>query len=252
MCKHERINLHNPFAVAVCNKEDGTVGHLPRAISSVCYMFLGKPESSISCKVTGPRRYSHDLPQGGMEIPCTIEFKGDEINVNKLKWIIAQQKENREACVSHVRIEIKEEESGSPSTTSTVGVALKESHHASIQVEVENPRCSSVNISIQKSAHAAVNVQSAVPGPPVVKANVLESPHTSVNVKFMKTFQVHETEIIDVDGDNNKSNTESQSIFPSGLSTIAVEHNYSKNPVKLHMHGYDLENLSLQHWKRIK
>ena len=48
----------------------------------------------------------------------------------------------------------------------------------------------------------------------------------------MKTFQVHETEIIDVDGDDNKSNTESQSISPSGLSTIAVEHNYSKNPVE--------------------
>ena len=78
------------------------MGHLPRAISSVCYLFLGKPGSSISCKVTGPRKYSHDLPQGGMEIHYIIEFKGDEINVNKLKWIIAQQKENREACVSHV------------------------------------------------------------------------------------------------------------------------------------------------------
>ena len=109
-----------------------------------------------------------------------------------------------------------------------------------------------MNISIQKSAHAAVNVQSAVPGPSVVKANALESPHTSVNVKFMKTFQVNKTEILDVDGDDNKSNTESQFIFPSGLSTIAVEHNYSKNPVKLHMYGYDLENLSLQHWKGIK
>ena len=134
--------------------------------------------------------------------------------------------------MSHVQTEIKEEESGSPSTTSIVGVALKESHHASVQVEVENPRCSSVNVSIQKSAHAAVNVQSAVPGPSVVKANVLESPHTSVNIKFMKTFQVHETEIIEVDRDDNKSNTESQSISPSGLSTIAVEHNYSKNPVE--------------------
>ena len=84
----QAINPHNPFAVAIC-KEDSTVGHLPRAISSVCYMFLGKPGSSISCKVIGPRRYSHDLPRGGME-------KGDQINVNKLKWIIAQQKENRE------------------------------------------------------------------------------------------------------------------------------------------------------------
>ena len=109
-----------------------------------------------------------------------------------------------------------------------------------------------MNISIQKSAHAAVNVQSAVPGPSVVKANILESPHTSVNVKFMKTFQVHETEIIDVEGDNNKSNAESQSISPSGLSTIAVEHNYSKNPVETPYAWVRFGNLSLQHWKGIK
>ena len=70
--KHEQINPHDPFAVAVC-KEDSIVGH---PISSVCYMFLGKPGSSISCKVTKPRRYSHDLPQGGMDISCTIDFKG--------------------------------------------------------------------------------------------------------------------------------------------------------------------------------
>lgn len=66
-------------------------------------MFLGKPGSSISCKVTGPRRYSHDFP----EIPCTIEFKRHEMNVNKLKWIIAQKKENREAYVSYVRTKLK-------------------------------------------------------------------------------------------------------------------------------------------------
>ena len=53
-----------------------------------------------------------------------------------------------------VRTEINEGESGSPST---VGNALKQSHHASVQVEVKNPRCASVNISIQKSAHAAIN-----------------------------------------------------------------------------------------------
>ena len=108
------------------------MGYLLRAISSVCYMFLGKPGSSISCKVTGPRRYSHGLPQGGMKIPCTIKIKGDQINVSKLKWIIVQQKENREACVSHLRTKIKEEKSDSPNTTSTVGVALKKSQHASV------------------------------------------------------------------------------------------------------------------------
>ena len=29
----------------------------------------------IDCTVTGSRRYSADLPQGGMEIPCILTFK---------------------------------------------------------------------------------------------------------------------------------------------------------------------------------
>ena len=88
-----------------------------------------------------------------------------------------------------------------------------------------------MNISIQKSAHAAVKVQSAAPvaGPSMVQANVSESPHTLVNVKLMD-FQGNETKIIDEDED--KSNAEFQSISTSSLSTIAVEHNYSKKPVE--------------------
>jgi len=49
------------------------VGHVPRAISSVCYFFLGK-SGSITCKVTGSRQHSVDLPQGGLEIPCELIF----------------------------------------------------------------------------------------------------------------------------------------------------------------------------------
>ena len=41
------------------------------------YTFLGKPESSIKCRVTGLRRYSCDIPNGGMEVPCIVEFKGN-------------------------------------------------------------------------------------------------------------------------------------------------------------------------------
>lgn len=89
-CKRERGNPHDPFAVAVC-KEANTVGHLPHTISSACYMFLGKSDSSISCIVTGPRRYSRDLPQGGLEIPCTLEFKGDKVSIDKVQWIIEKQ-----------------------------------------------------------------------------------------------------------------------------------------------------------------
>ena len=61
-------------------------------------MFLGKSGSSITCKVTGLRRYSSDLPQGGLEVPCTLEFKGNEVNIDKVKGIIDGQKENREGC----------------------------------------------------------------------------------------------------------------------------------------------------------
>ena len=72
----------------------------------------------------------------------------------------------------------------------------------------------------------------------------LMSPHTSVNVKFMDTFQGNETKTIDVDGDKGKS--------PSNLNTIAVEHNYSKNPVEIPHAWVKFGSLSSQHWKGIK
>ena len=86
-------------------------------------------------------------------------------------------------------------------------------------------------LSIQKSA---VKVQSAAPGPSIVTANVLESPHTSVNVKFMDTFQGNETKIVDLDGDDDKSNAESQYISPISLLLNIIT---AKILLKLHIHG---------------
>ena len=54
-CREERTNIHDPFAVAFI-KDDSVVGHVPR-------------KNSITCEITGGRKYSRDLPQGGMEIP---------------------------------------------------------------------------------------------------------------------------------------------------------------------------------------
>ena len=51
-------------------KNSTAVGHVPRKISSVCSLFLRK-NGTLVCKVTGSRRYSRDMPQGGLEIPCT-------------------------------------------------------------------------------------------------------------------------------------------------------------------------------------
>ena len=88
-CQQERHNYHDPFAVSVL-KSSVIVGHVPRHISAICYVFLGKHYSSISCKITGSRRYSHDLPQGGMEVPCTLTFQGQKGFVEKARKMLTK------------------------------------------------------------------------------------------------------------------------------------------------------------------
>ena len=73
-CAREPTNTSDVHAVAVL-KSGTIIGHLPRKISTLCSIFLRRG-GSIHCVVTGRRRYSSDLPQGGMEIPCSLHFKG--------------------------------------------------------------------------------------------------------------------------------------------------------------------------------
>ena len=50
VCRRDTRNRHDPFAVATC-KGTTVVGHVPRRISAICYVFLGKPGASITCTV---------------------------------------------------------------------------------------------------------------------------------------------------------------------------------------------------------
>ena len=75
ICRKEPTNSADRYAVAVL-KEETIIGHLPRKMSKVCSLFLRRC-GSIRCKVTGSRRYSSDLPQGGLEIPCSLLFKAN-------------------------------------------------------------------------------------------------------------------------------------------------------------------------------
>ena len=68
----ELSNSQDPFAVAVM-KGSIIAGHVPRKISSICSMIICKG-GSITCEVVALRRYSEDLPQGGLEIPCLMKF----------------------------------------------------------------------------------------------------------------------------------------------------------------------------------
>ena len=74
--KRETGNSHDPLAVAVTKllqEERRTVGHLPRRISPLCSAFLRRG-GTIKCIVNGHRKYSEDLPQGGLEVPCQLLF----------------------------------------------------------------------------------------------------------------------------------------------------------------------------------
>jgi len=54
------------------------VEHVPCAISSVCYYFLGRSRT-ITREVIGSRQYSADLPQGGLKHLVNSPFLVEEI-----------------------------------------------------------------------------------------------------------------------------------------------------------------------------
>ena len=53
----------------------------------MCSLFLQR-NGSIVCHVTGNKRYSKDLPQGGLEIPCVLTFKGESKRTSKAKQLM--------------------------------------------------------------------------------------------------------------------------------------------------------------------
>ena len=82
-CRRETGNSHDPYARAVI-RNSTTVGHAPRRISSLCSSFIGSG-GRISCRETkARRRYSSDLPQGGLEVPCVLQFVGTQAEIEKI------------------------------------------------------------------------------------------------------------------------------------------------------------------------
>ena len=88
-CKCEAHNAHDSFAVAVMKEHDVVVYHLPRKCSAVFWSFLRN--GSITCRIIGRRRYSRDLVQGGLEVQCTLVFKGDPTRVDKVKGLLNKE-----------------------------------------------------------------------------------------------------------------------------------------------------------------
>jgi len=89
-CEREPLNDPDRYAVAVI--KDGVVGHVPRKFSRMCSLFLGV----VYCKVTGERRYSIDLPQGRLEVPCKLLFAGKLKDIKDLKSLFERRCSHRQ------------------------------------------------------------------------------------------------------------------------------------------------------------
>ena len=85
-CMQESSNPRDRYAVSV-QKDGQIVGHLPRKISHLCSLFIGR-DGTITATVTGEKRRSADLPQGGIEIPCRLNFSGPGDVLLKAKHLI--------------------------------------------------------------------------------------------------------------------------------------------------------------------
>ena len=88
VCKREPENPTDAYAVAVVANSI-VVGHVPRKISAACSLFLRQNGSTVHCTITGKRRCSEDLPQGGLEVPCKLMFEGDSVYVAKIKKLLS-------------------------------------------------------------------------------------------------------------------------------------------------------------------
>ena len=86
-CEREPGNPMDTFAMAVLDQSSTgrisvTVGHVPCLISTVCSVFIRRG-GAIVCIVTGPRQYSSDLPQGGLEVPCRYIFRTKDCSLGE-------------------------------------------------------------------------------------------------------------------------------------------------------------------------
>ena len=86
LSEQEEGNPHDPYAVTLL-KGITVVGHVPRKISAACSLFLQR-QGTILCTITGNRRFSEDLLQGGLEVPCELRFRGEVKLVEKMKKLL--------------------------------------------------------------------------------------------------------------------------------------------------------------------
>ena len=69
------------------------MGHVPRYVSRGFSLFL-QLGGTITATVVSIRKYSRDLPQGGIEIPCQYILEGPTNEVRKIRIFLASCETN--------------------------------------------------------------------------------------------------------------------------------------------------------------
>ena len=93
ICCQESGNASDLYAVAVLKPASSAssspivVGHVPWKISAACSGFL-EFGGTIRCTITGPRQYSTDLRQGGLDVPCKYTFIGENPHLSNVARLV--------------------------------------------------------------------------------------------------------------------------------------------------------------------
>ena len=87
VCQREVGKIYDLHTVAILCGGD-VVGHVPHTISTPCNVFIRKG-GMITCITSGQRQYSLDLEQGGLDVPCKMQFQADnQTTIDKLTKVL--------------------------------------------------------------------------------------------------------------------------------------------------------------------
>ena len=84
-CEWELSNVIDRYTVAVKKIQGKLLATCQKDNVNLQYFFQRGGE--ITATVTGHRRYSSDLVQGGLEIPCNLRFHREDKEILKLKKV---------------------------------------------------------------------------------------------------------------------------------------------------------------------
>ena len=123
----------------VIGGEERVVGHVPRRISAICSLFIRRG-GRILCTVSGSRRYSADLPQGGVAIPMKLIFtatrKQEATKAKKLIEGTLCINVTRDVASSEERVEAISEAQGTSNSASPAVTSCKPGQSVSATDEV--------------------------------------------------------------------------------------------------------------------